>query len=535
MDGNSWDLWGDDNLGNEGVMDSDISSSVIYDLGLGSGDFEIYRIDGTGEKHWKGGALFSRTDGLNHYKIEYKLMASDYTAQLWNYRYTQSPNHEFYTAWEVGLLQGYNNSIEMQFKIQDSYDRYDMSNEDNLCFPGFSYKLYSKGQNGLWISNEDDILKYGGEEVFQGVSQATEVKDHWYRAELRIPKEHISSESMFILLSPIWIKSETEFVTMGTPPKNIASLSKLVYYSDDEMMRVGCEKFDDLQKTSIKPSNWPGELYRNFTTVEKITENEYRISVTSLLKKTYKPDGSFLGELYSLEKTISADTYTVNNLNNITGELSSPGYHLVIEELNDAPSETILTTDYYLTAIKFPEDNLLAEEIVWAAKTAFGEVLFENALPAYLKAYEGVGSLKKLGYVINVVVGVAEIAGNLKMYFETDNPLLQRQYAENMWATGINIGLDFIPFYFVFEMAWKAVIYIVDAIWGWPDGVNVGTLGNPGALILFAIAYLIPGTIPSEMAQNALMDAYNFMQGEVDELNRQRVPGERFYVFIPPQ
>ena len=58
-----------------------------------------------------------------------------------------------------------------------------------------------------------------------------------------------------------------------------------------------------------------------------------------------------------------------------------------------------------------------------------------------------------------------------------------------MWAAGINIALNLIPYWWIVEAAVKIIVYAVEYFVGWPEGVNIGTLSDPGALIVFAVQY----------------------------------------------
>jgi len=540
LDGNSWEIWGeDDNLGNEGVMDSDLDPSAVYDLGYG--DFEVYNYDYITSDQYYTGYYTSTVDGLSHYRIKYYLDGWDYNVYLRNSRTTKDPNGVYYTAWEIGLEQGYNNSVELQFHIASSHDYYDISNEDNMYLPAFAYKLYKKGSNGLSLSTRNQYsdaryLTYHAGPVFEGIAQASAIdgKTHWYHTELRLPKEHISSNKMFIVLSPIWIKSDGQQV-INPRVLNFASMSKLVYYDNvDEKLRVGCRTFNGLSSTIVKPNDWDGFIYNNYTIVKKLNDTHFRNTEVESVKKAKKSVSRWdmLSPHTTLEKVLSSESTVIEGVENFDGELATPKYETIMEGLNNAAQNAVLATDYKFAALKLPEDNLIAKESKWAVTSATGEFISEVAAPELFSGITNVG--KKAGTVATVVFGAVDIGISAYKYANTDNPILKRQYAEEMWATGVSIGLNLIPGYIFVEIGTKAIAYIVEWTIGWPENVDVGTLADPGALIVFAVEYLIPGTIPSQFAKLALQDACNIHFNNVDLMNAFRSEGESFYVFIPP-
>ena len=533
LDGTSWDIWGEDEcLGNEGVLDSDISSDTLSEIGYG--DYEVY--DHT--EKYEGSTIImpyatATTDGLQHYKIVYALEGREYFINLWNTVIAKDPNNMYYTAQEIGLEKNYNNSIELQFKIIESRDKYDISNEENLYIPAFLYKLFEKGTSGM--SLETGKLVYYQPPVFDGIAQATEIKDkkHWYHTEIKLSKDNISQENMIIVISPIWIKSEgQEYLN----PKNLkfASLSKIVYYNDGKL-RVGCRTFDDLHKSISMPSSWDGEVYKNYTSIKKISDSEYQVIEVKSIKKVKKDserwDVRAPHTIY--EQVLSSKSSKFDNVDDFTGEISTYKYEDIRKTLKEAAPDCVLATDYQIAAIKFPDANLLAKETKWALTAATSKFVEEKLAPEIFGA--GVKNLDfKANAACAVVFGAVDISIAAYHYANTDNPILERQYAEEMWSAGVSIGLNLIPYYFIVELATKLIVYLYEWIVGWPEDVNIGTLSDPAALIVFAVEYFIPSTIPSDFAKKALKDACNIMQDNVERINLLRDEGERFYVFIPP-
>ena len=537
IDGNSWDTWGEDeDLGNEGVMDSNPGPSSVWDLGFD--DFEVYGYNYLNDDHTPFGLPYATMMTGARFNIRYQLRAVDYKLYLWNNKITKEPNNIYYTAWDIGLEEGYNNSIELQFKISDSRDKYDISNEENFYVPAFAYKLFTNGDDGLKFSTSGDktSLIYKDYPVFEGIAQATEIKDkqHWYYAEIKISKEHISSENMFIVIQPVWLNANgQEYLN----PNNLrfASMSKLVYYDDvNEKLRIGCRTFDELHNAISKPSTWDGERYNNYTSVRKINDSLYSVIEIESLKKAKKHE--YRWDIFSphtvLEKVISSKSYTVDSVDNFTGNLGTSKYANVVSVLSSAAPDSILATDYKFAMIKFPETDLVERDKKWYITSRTSDLLSDELAPMIFENTKHISF--KANAVCAVVVGTADIIQSGVKYLNTNNRILERQYAEEMWAAGVNIGLNLIPYWFFVELGVKVIVYTIDWAIGWPDGVNVATLSDPGALIVFAVEYLICGDIPSDLAKKALRDACNILMNDVERMNLLRVEGEKFYVFIPP-
>ena len=92
---------------------------------------------------------------------------------------------------------------------------------------------------------------------------------------------------------------------------HFASMSKLVYYRDDnETLRFGVRNFEDLADPVYKPDTRQGEVYYNFTKIEKIGSDRYKIIDVNKVKKTYLVDTfvPFDGSYATLDKLLSAST-----------------------------------------------------------------------------------------------------------------------------------------------------------------------------------------------------------------------------------
>lgn len=542
IDGNTWELWGtNENLGNEGVIDSDISEDVIDEIGLGIGDkIKVNTIEETGEKDsW--GEFYSLVDGGRKYEITYKLVCQKYHAHLWNVLPAKHPNDLWYTAWRIGLDKDHDNSVELQFKISPSYDHYSVNSEENLDIPGFEYKIYKDGEYGLKINpGNPGYVVNGGEHTYGGIAHGGYIKDHFYRAELRIPKEEVLSENMWIVISPVWINQKGERDGLDPHSLSFASLSKLVYYTEDkQVLRIGCNEFDDLSDPVSIPNEWRGESCLNFTTVEKLDDDLYRSITETKLTKTSK-----IGERcwddanIVLEEMIYQNSYTFNSTN-FTGELATSKYNRVRDTFLKSDVGSFLAYDYEEAAIAFAGVPLALSEGKFALTTAVDELYPEEIGPALFRGVSTEAAKTSMSGIVAIAFALPDFAQAGVNYATAENSIAKLQAEEQLVTAGVGLGLSVIgvaiggPYMLVFQVAWKGMIYGLYALDLIPANCRVSTLSDPAALIAFAITYL-SGSPPSELCERALTESNTIASGWVQDYDDDD-KSDLIHIYIPPK
>jgi len=539
IDGNTMELWfEDENLGNEGVIDSDISADVIDDIGLGIGErITVHTVEERGERDsW--GRIYRLTDGGGKYEISYKIVCQKYHAHLWNDIPAKHPNNIWYTAWKIGLDTEHDNSVELQFKISPSYDHYSVSNENNLDIPGFIYKLYTNGDQGLKINQGyPGYVVNGGDFTYGGIAHGSHIKDHFYRAELRIPKEEILSESMWIVISPVWINQNGGQDSLDPHNLGFASLSKLVYYPEDkELLRIGCNEFDDLSDPVYVPTDWRGESYFNFTTVQKLDDDLYRSITEAKVTRTCKMgDRCWDDANIVLEKVIGQSSYDCES-QNFTGDFATSKYDYVRNTLIDTDIGSVLAYDYEEATICFAGIPTAVSEGKFAINSAVGEFYPKTIGPALFRG--GSKAVTKMGTITAIAFALPDLVQAGVNYATAENSIAKQQAKEQIIGAAVGLGLGLIgvaiggPYMLAFQLAWKGLIYGLDALGLIPSNCRVSTLASPEALIAFAITYL-SGSPPSELCERALLEANDLASDWVKEYDRGDT-SDMIHVYIPP-
>jgi hypothetical protein len=543
IDGNSWELWGEnENLGNEGVIDSDISADVVGDIGLGIGDdIKVQLVDELGERqYW--GQIYSLIDGLGKYKIAYKLIAQNYHAYLWNSMPAKHPNGLWYTAWKIGLDKNHDNSVELQFRISPSYDRYSANSEENIDVPAFAYKIYKNGDQGLSINQGDPgyVVNGGVDHTYGGIAHGSHIVDHYYRAELRIPKEEILSENMWIVISPVWINEKGGQSSLDPHSLGFASLSKLVYYTEDnQLLRIGCDEFDELSNPVSIPTEWRGESYQNFTTVEKLDEDLYRLITNTKVTKTCKTgDWQWYDPHIIFEEVAYQNSYECSSTN-FTGDLATSKYDKVRNAFIESEVGSFLAFDYEEAAIAYEGISAAVDIGKFALTSAVGELYPEIVGPALFRTSSTAIAKQNMGCIVAIALSLPEFAQAGVNYFTAENSIAKQQAKEQLIAAYAGLGLSLIgvaiggPYMLIFMVVWKGLIYGLDALGVIPSNCRVSTLSDPAALIAFAIAYL-SGSPPSELCERALMDANGLASDWVLEYD-DNDDSDRVHVYIPPK
>jgi len=536
--GSSYNNWLDVSLDKEGILDSDISEDAVLALGLGDGDIQAHWIAPISGQERSSIFVVEYTDGLGQYSLTYRRDGINYRVWLWNIWPDPDPSGLWYTAWKIGLDKDHDNSLELQFQITPGSDSYYVDSDGNYDIPAFFYKLYKHGNDGLSLSRDryydETVTTLINHEdcVFGGIAQATPIPDsnHFYQAEIKLPADEITNDEMFLVLQPAWLRpgpSDDSHDISALDPHDLhfASMSKLVYYRDEnETLRFGVRNFEDLADPVYKPNTWQGEVYYNFTKIEKIGPDEYKTIDVSKVKKTYlvDPFGPFDGAYATLDKLLSASTVETTEAN-LVGEITTAKFVPIKQTLTNAERGAILTFDETQAIVEFPESSVGEEAIAFGLTTTIG-ILCDCGPWAPL-----------LGPVSTVCFGAADIAVNLHLYYTTDNPIIKQQALEGIQAARINTGLNLIPFYFVFEIAWKGLIYELDLLIDIPPELDINTLADPGALLAFVDAYFEPFTIPSQIAKNAFKEAEQRIIDHAEDINlNYRAPGEWYYLYIPP-
>jgi hypothetical protein len=554
LKGSSWEYdeisssW--DHILSPGVISSSLGDDTLTKLG--SGDYRCfdytYRSFPSHLTDWPGRTTI---DGGHEYKIEYRERTQWYNARIWNIRVTQHPKNIYYTAWEIGLAQNHNNSVEMQFKILDSYDLHSISNEENFYIPGFSYKLFKKGNEGLTLATRtphgsNEYLQYpGGSQFeyanwhhipyFENVTAASKIRgtDHWYQVELEIPSDQITSDTMFIMISPIWITTNG-FESLNPGNMQFASLSKIIYYDNsNEKLRIGCGSFTDLPSGISQPADWNAEVDRSTRFIQKLNETHYGITEVHLLKKAKKmePSWHILSPHWVLEKEVSLSYTEVKGVENFTGTLGPQKYRHIRVALNSAPEDILLATDDRIAAAILPQDDIIQKETEWAITSASGEMLGFGV--------EGITGFSSAGTVAGALPGALfgfkDLITNLDKAMNAENGLLRQYYQEKAIAGLFSMGLSFVPYFGAFELAWKIVIYYIASKYNFDIGkAKLSTLASPPDLVAFALAYLTPVLIPYELCEMPYLDATDKVQNRVDYKNLWRDEGDRYNVYVPP-
>jgi len=541
IDGNTMELWlEDENLGNEGVIDSDISSDVVEEIGLGIGqDITVHTTEEIGERDsW--GTFYSLTDGLEKYEISYKLVCQKYHAYLWNERPTRHPNDIWYTAWQVRFDTKHDNSIEMQYKITPQYDRYSTSNEDNPVISGFMYKLYKNGDGGLEINPGDPgYVVNDGDFIYGGIAHGSYIKNHFYRAEIRIPKEEITSQIMWVVISPVWINKNGDMTKLDPHNLGFASLSKLVYYEDEkEVLRMGCNEFNDLTD-EYYTDTWRGESYVNFTSVRKLDEDLYEsITETKVIKTRKMADRCWDDANIVLEKVVYQSSYRCNGTN-FTGEFNTSKYDYVRSTLIDADIGSVLAYDYEEATICFEGIPTIVAEGKFAATSAAGELYPRTIGPGIFRSLPAKTAVKKMGYITAIAFSIPDFVQAGVNYATAENSIAKQQAKEQLIGTGVGLGISLIgvaiggPYMLIFQVVWKGLIYGFDKLGLIPSNCRVSTLASPEALIAFAITYLA-GSPPSELTERALTEANDIASDWVKEHDEED-ESDLVHVYIPPK
>jgi hypothetical protein len=283
------------------------------------------------------------------------------------------------------------------------------------------------------------------------------------------------------------------------------------------------------------PTNWRGQSYSNFTTVQKLEEDLYQVATEVKVTKTVKiGDRCWDDANIILEKLVSQTSYECTG-ENFTGELATTKYSKVRETFVESETGAVLAYNYEEATIKFPSIPNIINEGKFGLTSAIGELYPKAIGPALFK---GASAATKMGAITAVALALPDLIAAGVNYATAENTIAKQQAEEQLWATGIGLGLSLAglatgPYMLVFQLAWKGLIYGLDALGLIPAHCKVSTLASPEALIAFAITYLT-GSPPSEISERALTEASKAASDWV-AIHDAEDKTDLLHIYIPPK
>jgi len=499
----------------------------------------------------------------NEYRFFYDDLTDYQLAYLKNnteIKYPDDDNYFQYYLYPVKLQTGKEQSFSMQYADSGMYQALTYTDDTHYKVPGFLYAFYASDD-----FNSDTNTPYR-----EGLAMGLIEKENQFMATFRLPEDQATRGTSWIKITPVWVQkngSSTSYLPMD-PNWDITGITRDVVYLKDD---AGNSKTVSEEFSSFDGWNTTPKSMASFTGNQTAAGYTAQTEWMGIIKKDPDAEGS---EYTVMDVTQTVITYLSIGVDALDTAASYTESMVQasngVDDLDDLPDGhwaksakysnatnvvgaaggiiTMVTNgDQAWTAWK---DGDYVDVAYYSFQAAGGALDTATAMVQIAEksfGYAGKATkLSKLGCKkaaagIAVAVGVVEVSYDIYKYSQTNDPILQTAYAENIASdaidTGISVAAVFSPHTLVFQLTWTAEAEIYALIFGEDFAYQVAQ--SPGSAAVFLTEYFFTDIIPSQMAEAAYLDARGGTEdddsGLLDQIeNENAVQLPYMSIFIDP-
>jgi len=514
------------------------------------------------------------TTGDGKYRIEYKEVVRDYDVDLVNVAHTRVADYH-YRVIRLGLAANRDQALVIQFRFEPGRDRTyapepgagggggSGSSRHRYTLPAFAFSLYRSGDVAILA---DGRLVAGAGPILSDVAVAAEPSPGVYQVEMRIPAGaaapgNLSGGTAWLVVMPLWVTCGGSGsggsgiggsggsgaggggADGGTPSYDgldpgslrIGAIQKRVPVGPGRELTVGYSSFSGLSGVP-EVSDWSGAAQTSSVsyTLRRAATGGYEVVRAAATRKVSKsPDRVGIGVFHTLtETTVTTERFAA--LDKVPGEMALPRYAAVRKTFAAADTLTPLAALVVdgATACVASREGAGPLEVALFTEAAFeGLLTSDEVLPYLVSGKSAAKMVGRASQAAGIAVSAAQIGYEVYLGAAETDPFLQRRHYEAAGAEAANAAIWLCPYGWAVQVGWKAVTIPVLALTGVPDNARAETITDPGALIVYAIEYLVLGRIPSEIAELALKNAATVVVKDVNSVSR----AGRLAVFLPPE
>jgi len=246
-----------------------------------------------------------------------------------------------------------------------------------------------------------------------------------------------------------------------------------------------------------------------------------------------QPDQAFAGVFHTLTET-TATTQTIDSLDKLTGELASARLAAPLNAFKTVQARTphaALTAQGVSACVASREGEGPLEVALFVESATEGALTSEKVLPHIIAKTSTRKVVEGASTAIGVATSAVRIGHEVYLGANASDPFVQRAHYEAAGAEAANAAIWLMPYGWAVQVGWKAITTGVLSLTGVPGNARAETITDPGALIVYAIEYMVLGRIPSEIAQLALGNSTNLVVKDVNAMLRSG----KLAFLVPPE
>ncbi|GEM_PF-6798548 len=586
-----WDTWPDGHeefwysTGTEGTRSSHINTAKVMETvqkyWAESGFASLsaaYKGDAAyiPEAYW----MHWHADGWHPkgYRIEYDQVGKYYDVSFKNTvgRMNIDANYDpyYFAVVPITLKSGAKQSVIWQCSFVRWHDRYSFTDDEHYTVPAFLYSLYADND---W--NEDSNLA-----LYRNIALGTELADHAYQFEFRIPEVYTNHSKLYLHLMPCWlIRDGGERRREAMDPSGtfvVGAIARKVVASENEQMLLTYSSAGELSDSvpGISAFVSPDAVNVDVNVViSKQGEENYLAAVVQRTENVLKA-GKLIHSVISVVNDTIEETGPQKVLNGVAGFLEKASgrlskaaeqaeqagrtklaqyfrkkatslserageyrkgnagkYGKVSKALGLASIGMIVVDDGSKAALVYQEGDQI-KFTLYVVKAGVGVVKEAAAMSKGAVLASKYGSLKALGSArgqaaLSIAIGAVEAGIHIYDSTQTDDEIVKLSCYEGASAAVIDAVIGAIPLYGqVVETTWAVTVTIAQLIAPMDEEWKQEVCSSPGSAITFTVEYFFTTTIPSGMAEEAYNYAAQGVCGYVNALNSMGTPA----IFIQP-
>ena len=485
------------------------------------------------------GTSLATTTGDGKYRIIYRTIVSVYDADLVNVVHTRVGDY-WYRMIRLGLGRGADQSLVIQFRLDERAERARLGpgRSQECTLPAFSWNLYRSSDV---VIDSDGRLAALDEPVTGDIAVAARIAEGVYQAEVRIPASAAAAGNLshagtaWLTLMPMWVSSGGVYEALSPADIRIGALEKRVPSGSGQETRVGYPNFESLSGVPAI-GDWTRAVETTWvsSTLRRKAGGGYSIVRATVTRKVLKqPDQAFVGVFHTLTKT-TVTTQTIDSLDKLTGELASARLAAPLKAFKTIDARTphaALTAQGASACVASREGEGPLEVALFVESATEGLLTSEKMLPHIIAKASARKVVEGASTAIGVATSAVQIGYEVFLGANASDPFVQRAHYEAAGAEAANAAIWLMPYGWAVQVGWKGITTGVLSLTGVPGNARAETITDPGALIVYAIEYMVLGRIPSEIAQLALGNSTNLVVKDVNAMLRSGKPA----FLVPPE
>ncbi len=470
----------------------------------------------------------------NEYRFYYDYITDYQIAYLKNDEEISWPSEEdpyFYILQKVRLKASREQSFVIQFEDQDAYDSMYFSDDDDYMIPAFMYSFYATEN----FSGDSVVPKH------DGIAVALDEGDGIFEASFSIPKEKTGTTTLYLKITPTWIKKTSSWqyeYTPWEPDFDLTGVTRNIIHEkkEDGTTKVAIEEFSSIEGWSTEPKNstffqsaegdenaasdssWFGIIFYD----PESEETPY--AFTDAIKTTISvidTAGGLAQNAYSYTESFVTAVKKVDGLDELPDDhwARSARYNGPLAAFSAATGVISIATNGYEAWSAYKDGNAV-DFTYYALQTVGSGLQTASSLVTIAQntaSWSGKAAkfsklaTKKFAVGLTVAIGVVEVAYDIAQVATTDDEIVKMAYTEKIVAdtfdTGLSVMSIFVPHALVFQLTWSVEAEVYALIFGEDFAYKVAQ--SPGSALVFLSEYFLTTTVPSQLAE----EAYLYIRG----------------------